>query len=120
MGVSPALVVSASTSVEVEVRGVRSAQPAPHPLPGSDSSGERDDTQIQLPAPSVTEDEVKVQWEPPGETAVYRFLNQQGELVLQVPSQQMLNLAVDIAQELDQNAAPEQARGSTGGNNHGH
>jgi len=60
-----------------------------------------------------------VQWEPPGETAVYRFLNQQGTLVLQVPPQQVLNLAVEIAQELDKDAAPKESTGGAGGKNHG-
>jgi hypothetical protein len=60
-----------------------------------------------------------VQWEPPGEIAVYRFVDQQGTLVLQVPPQQVLNLALEISQELAQEAAPK-AAGIEGGKNHGH
>jgi hypothetical protein len=48
----------------------------------------------------VAEDEVKVQWESPGNIAVYEFLDQNGSLVLQIPPQQILNLARDISQEL--------------------
>lgn len=60
-----------------------------------------------------------MQMEPPGEIAVYQFVNQQGTLVLQVPPQPVLNLAVEISQELAQEAAPK-AAGIEGEKDHGH
>ena len=119
MSVSPALVVFPSTAVDVEEAGVRPAQAAPQPVAGSAPSGESGSAQVHSPQASLAEDEVKVQWEPPGEIAVYRFLNQQGTLVLQVPPQQVLNLAVEIATELDKETAPQPATASAGGKNHG-
>lgn len=50
------------------------------------------------------QDEVKLQFEPPGEIAVYQFVDQHGTLILQVPPQQMLDLARQISQELAQEA----------------
>jgi len=119
MSVSPALVLPPSTEVAVEVGEVRSAQPVVQPLPGSDSFGETGGAQSHAPQTDIAQDEVKVQWEPPGEIAVYRFLNQQGALVLQVPPQQVLNLAVEIAAELEKEAAPRPISGSTGGKDNG-
>jgi|SRR5579862_4260771 len=66
-------------------------------------------------AAAGAQDVVKVQMEPPGETAVYEFMNQQGTLILQVPPQSELNLARQISQELTQEAATIQ-----GEKNHGH
>jgi hypothetical protein len=65
---------------------------------------------------SGPQDEVKVQIEPPAEIPVYQFVNQQGVLVLQVPPQQMLNIAQDISQEL----ATEKSAAIEGGKDHGH
>jgi hypothetical protein len=65
-----------------------------------------------------------MQLEPPGEIAVYQFVNQQGTLILQVPSEQILSLARQIAEELAVAAEPKQLAGSaaqgTGGKDSGH
>jgi hypothetical protein len=64
-------------------------------------------------------DEVKLHWQPPGETAVYQFLNQKGSVILQVPSEQELNLGREISQELAQ-AAIKEAATVEGGKANGH
>lgn len=69
--------------------------------------------------PDLAGDEVKVQWESPGEIAVYKFLDQEGTLVLQVPPQPVLDLALAISQELDQEAA-ERTPALEGGKENGH
>lgn len=66
------------------------------------------------------QDEVKVQIELPAEIAVYQFVNQQGTLVLQVPPQQVLNIARDISQELAQEAITEKSAAIEGGKEYGH
>jgi hypothetical protein len=78
-------------------------------LPGSGgaSSGEIPRTQTTPAVIASQQDEVKVQFEPPGDIPVYQFVNQQGSLVLQVPSQQLLSLALQISQELAKEVAAE-------------
>ena len=80
---------------------------------------ENDGPQIGASQSSNAQDEVKVQMEPPGEIAVYQFLNQYGTLVLQVPPQQWLDLAQSISKELAQEAAPH-AASIEKGEDHGH
>ena len=96
--------------------GARSA------LPGSGSGSIGESNQIEN-GPSViasSQDEVKVQIEPPAEIPVYQFVNQQGVLVLQVPPQPMLNIARDISQEQVQKAITEKSAAIEGGKDHGH
>jgi hypothetical protein len=68
---------------------------------------------------SAAQDEVKMQMEPPGEIAVYQFLNQYGTLLRRVPPRQWLDLAQSISKELAQEAAP-QAAPIEKGEDHGH
>jgi hypothetical protein len=98
---------------------VRPEQPTPLPLPGSDPARENGTTQNHTAQSSSTQDEVKVQMEPPGDIMVYRFLDQNGTLVLQVPPQQWINLAQEISQELEQEGASKQATAIEGGKNNG-
>jgi hypothetical protein len=65
------------------------------------------------------QDEVKLQWEPPNETAVYQFVDHQGSLIVQVPSMQELNQAREISQELAQESAPKEAPAVEGAKNNG-
>jgi hypothetical protein len=119
MSVSPALGSQPSTEAQAEQGKTRAEQSQTFPPSGSASTGEISQSQ-NLPAEDVIpHDEVKVQIEPPGEIAVYQFVNQQGTLVLQVPPQPVLNLAVQISQELAQEAAPK-AAAIEGGKDHGH
>jgi hypothetical protein len=98
-----------STESQDEPAVVRLGQGAPQSISGSGSLRENDGPQTGASHPSAAQDEVKVQMEPPGEIAVYQFLNQDGTLVLQVPPQQWLELAQSISKELAQEAAPHAA-----------
>jgi hypothetical protein len=118
--VSSALVFPAATETQAAPGPVRAEQPTPVPVPGSDPAAESGRPQDQTVHASAAQDEVKVQMEPPGEIMVYRFLDQNGTLVLQVPPQQWINLAQAINQELEQEAAPKPATAIEGGKNDGH
>jgi hypothetical protein len=120
MSVSSTLILPGSPEAQVEPGQVRVEQPTSQPVPGSDPPGEIDGSQSHVSLSSSVQDEVKVQMEPPGEIAVYKFLDQNGTLVLQVPSQQLLDLAQAIDQELAQEAAPKRVSGAEGGNGDGH
>jgi len=120
MSVSPTLILPGSAQAQAEQGQVRVEQPASQPLPGSDPAAERSSSESQPSRSNLPQDEVKVQMEPPGEIAVYKFLDQNGTLLLQVPPQQLLDLAQAIYQELAQEAAPKKASGVEGGNDNGH
>jgi hypothetical protein len=98
---------------------VRAEQALTFPPSGSESTGESKQSQKAPDLTPAPQDEVKVQVEPPGEIPVYQFVNQQGELVLQVPPQPVINLALAISQEQAQEAAPKGPAGSEGGENNG-
>jgi hypothetical protein len=120
MSTTPILMVPVSTEMQVDPGQMRAQQPVSKPILGSDSTGENPGSQTQPSRSSSAQDEVKVQWEPPGEIAVYRFLDQNGTLVLQVPPQQRLNLAEEISQKLAKEAAPKPVAGMEGGKENGH
>jgi hypothetical protein len=84
-----------------------------------DSYRKTGDPQNPPAAASDPQDEVNVQFEPPGNIAVYQFVNQQGTLVLQVPAQPVLNLARDISQELAEEAATRESATTEGGKDNG-
>lgn len=106
MGVGSVLAITPSAESNAELAVVRLAQPITQPVSGSDPSRENNSQPTPKSQSSAQQDEVKVQIEPPGTIAVYQFLNQDGNLVLQVPPQQWLNLAQQIAKELAQESAP--------------
>ena len=118
MNVSPALVFQPSTESPVASGARRAAQATPPSIPGTAPSGENGSAQVSSPRSTPVQDVVKVQLEPPGEIVVYQFVDQQGTIVLQVPPQQLLNLAQQISQELARKP-PSQAA-SPGGNDNGH
>jgi hypothetical protein len=89
-------------------------------IPGNGSARESETSPAQIVLSNSVQDEVKVQMEPPGEIAVYQFVDQQGSLVLQVPPQQIVNLAQAIAQELEKEAAPQAPLAREPGGQHGH
>jgi hypothetical protein len=90
------------------------------PISGNGPPRHADEAPIHLSQPSGAQEEVKVRVEPPGEIAVYQFLNQDGTLVLQVPPQQWLNLAQEISKELAREAAPKPPATIEKGQNDGH
>jgi len=116
MNTGPVQVFSPPTELQVDQGGVRS-QGLPLPGSGSVLTGEISNSQNSPPVFARPPDEVKVQFEPPGEITVYQFVDQYGDVILQVPTQQLLNLARQIAQELAEEAAPV---GSAGGKDNGH
>ena len=119
MSVSSALIFPPSTEGPVERGSVRAEAPS---IPGSGDGSEWEKTAVQSPPAEIpsTEDAVKVQWNTPDQIVVYQFVTQQGSLILQVPSEQMLNLASQISQELAQEAAPKPPVGISGGKDNGH
>ncbi|HTU40741.1 MAG TPA: hypothetical protein VMF10_03465 [Candidatus Aquilonibacter sp.] len=107
MSVSSVLMFPPSTESQDEPAVVRPAQAASRSISGRDSLRESDGPEIDASPSNAAQDEVKVQMEPPGEIAVYQFLNQYGNVILQVPPQQVLDLAQSISKELAQEAAPQ-------------
>ena len=93
----------------------RAEQPRLIPEAGASSNGETQHSRNVPFAAASPEDEVKVQWDQSDQVVVYQFINQQGSLILQVPSEQMLNIARDISQELAQATAPKPSAGTEGG-----
>jgi hypothetical protein len=118
MNSGPVLVFSPPTESQVEKGEVRAQLPL---LPGSGntSTAEIGLSESSYPFTAGSQDEVKVHMEPPGEIAVYQFVNQQGTLILQVPPQPLLNLANQISQELAQEAAPKESVELEGGQGNG-
>jgi|ERR1700722_2635140 len=122
MSVSPAFGSQFSTEPQADQGNVRVEKSPPQTFPPSENESNGEDSHTQTAATPVPrgQDEVKLQWQPPGETAVYQFVNQQGTLILQVPSEQELNLSRDISQELAQQEAPKaQAAAGEGGKDNG-
>jgi hypothetical protein len=118
MSVSSALIFPPSTEDPVERGSVRAEAPS-IPGTGSGSSGENDQAPIAPSQVSSSEDAVKVQWDTSDQIVVYQFVNQQGTLILQVPSEQMLNVASQISQELAQEGVLKKPVGGAGGKDHG-
>jgi hypothetical protein len=107
MSVIPAVTLSPSTDPQVERAAVRSEQLRIIPSSGGPANGETPNIKTIAQPTASSADEVKVQWDQTDQVVVYQFINQQGSLVLQVPSEQLLNLARDISQELTQEAVPK-------------
>lgn len=107
MSVNSALIFPPAAVYPVESGGVR-AEALSIPGSGTSSTGEISRQQIAPELPGSPQDAVKVQWDKPDQIVIYQFVNQQGTLILQVPSEQMLNLAHQISQELAQEALPKE------------
>jgi hypothetical protein len=118
MSVSSALIFPPSTEGPVERGSVRADRPT-IPGAGNGSSGESSPAQSAAAEAPSLEDAVKVQWDSSDQIVIYQFINQHGSLILQVPSEQMLNLASQISQELGKEAAPKEPVGGAGGKGHG-
>jgi hypothetical protein len=114
-----AIPTSIGSQVEqVRVQVAQAARTVPQSVSGRAPSGENGSPQNFTSRAGPAPDEVKVQLEPPGEIVVYQFVDQHGRVVLQVPPQQLLDLAQQISQELEPKP-PSQPSGG-GGNNDGH
>ena len=114
MNVGPVLAFQPSTELQVAPGTVPGRQTLLAPAPGSGSTGENQRSQNAPAAAFSPQDVVKVQLEPPGEIVVYQFVDQQGTVVLQVPPQQLLDLAQQISKELARDIPFQSA--SEGGN----
>jgi hypothetical protein len=121
MSVSPTLTSPPSTELQAEPGQVRveGSPPQTFPFSGNEATGEDSQAQSASGLAPRGQDEVKLQWQPPGETPVYQFVNQEGTLILQVPSEQELNLSREISQELAREEVPKQAPPDEGGSDNG-
>lgn len=94
------------------------------PNPGSASKQEIHLLQSAVHAPEIQRDEVQVQRdsEANGEIVI-RYMDRAGDVILQVPSPQMLNMARAINQDFEHaakvRAAADAAAANEGGDNHG-
>jgi hypothetical protein len=118
MSVGPALRIPASAETQAEPEEVRAV--AQVPSSGGDSYGKPVQPENTAAVSADPQDEVKVQFEPPGEVAVYQFVNQQGGLIVQVPSEQMLSIAREISTALAQEATSKVPVVNEGGKANGH
>jgi len=118
MRVDPALVFPPPAAPPADGAQVRSDVPGP--VPGQSSTTENGSSPNQAAPPEAAQDEVNVQWDSENQIRIYRFLDRQGDLVMQVPSEQMVNLAREIQQQLLQEAAAHRATGNGGGKPNGH
>jgi methyl coenzyme M reductase beta subunit len=99
---------------------VRAEQVSFLPASGSASIGEISGSQNAPAVAASPQDEVKVQWDETDQVEIYQFVNQQGSLILQVPSEQLLSLARQISQELVQEAAAQASAAVEGEKDRGH
>jgi hypothetical protein len=118
MSVGPALRILASAETQAESEEVRAV--AQVSSLGEDSYGKTVGPENAPAVAADLQDEVKVQIEPPAEIAVYQFTSQDGSLIVQVPSEQMLHIARDISQELAQEGITEKSAVTEGGHDNGH
>jgi len=98
------------------------SDPPPPPKVDSVQIQESQRTKSAAPVPMFPQDEVKVQYDKQlKEELIYQFLDtQSGAEFMQVPSQQVLNVAHRIFQELSTEAARQAAAPqNAGGKNHG-
>jgi hypothetical protein len=120
MKVSPEPVFPPSTASAVDRAQVRSPENLPIPFPGKHSTTGNDAALKAASTAARTQDEVKLQWDSQDQIAIYQFIDPQGKLVVQVPSEQMVNLAREISRQLIQEAAPHPATANRGGKPNGH
>ena len=134
MRIDPVLVfppVSDPPVAQSRVRPEASARSTPNPVNDAPPQPKVNQVQVQenrntkstAPAPMFPQDEVEVQYDKQlKEELIYQFLDiQSGKEFLQVPSQQVLNVAHRIFQELSSEAARQSAPApqNTGGKTHG-
>ena len=131
MSINPA--TDARTTIEAESASVRfyaggpaspQLQPSPVPNSGARPKQEVPNASTSSQLAEMPEDEVQVQQDSQTNgRIVIRYLDQAGDLILQVPSSQVLGLARAIDQALQQQAQARTKNGTEGGeggNAHGH
>lgn len=121
MSVSPAQTFPPPAENEADPGKVRAVAPQTFPPTENASAKEAQAPQSTYENESDPgQDEVKLQWNSEERLPVYQFVNQRGTLILQVPSQQLIDLAHDISEELAQEEAPKSTPVVEGGQHHGH
>lgn len=117
MSSGPLFAFRPSTVSQVEPGEMRLRQTST-PTPESGSTGENKPPRPSPVFTPIHQDVIKVQLKPPGEIVVFQFVDQQGTVVLQVPPQQMIELAQQISEELTQK--PSSQTVAEGGKSNGH
>jgi len=129
MSINPAQGISPTEKAQADAEALRAeqAQPSAPAIPISGTSPKQEASQARNASPSseLPQDEVQVQRDSGADGAiVIKYVDRFGDLVLQVPSSQVLGVARAIDQELAQEAkARAVADGqtdNTGGKGHGH
>jgi hypothetical protein len=99
---------------------VRSLKNLPLPFPGNHLTAGNGPSPDPVSTVALGRDEVRLQWDSQDQIAIYQFIDPQGELVVQVPSEQMVNLAREISRQLLQEAKPHTATANAGGKPNGY
>lgn len=129
MSINPAQGISPTEKVQADAERLRAepVHPSAAATPISGTSPKQEPTQSRKESLSteLPQDEVQVQRDSEaGGAIVIKYVDRFGDLVLQVPSSQVLGVARAIDQELEQEAkARAEASGptdNTGGKDYGH
>lgn len=120
MSVGPTATFPPPTESQIGPGKVREAPPQTFPPLGNTSAGEGEQPQSAPVVRADQQDEVKLQWDTSDRIEVYQFVNQQGSLIVQVPSEQMLSIAREISTALAQEATPKEPAVNEGGKANGH
>lgn len=101
---SPSVVDAHESGIEV-----RPAQPRGSTL-GNSPFREVVKPPDNAPIPPTVQDEVKLQWDSSDQVRIYQFVNQQsGALILQVPSEEVLNVDRGIQESLQNESLQREA-----------
>jgi hypothetical protein len=119
MSVSPTATFPPPTESQIGPEKVREAPTQTFPPSGNASAGEGERPQSAPVPPADPQDEVKLQWDTSDRIEVYQFVNQQGSLIVQVPSEQMLSIAQEISAALAREATPKEPVINEGGKANG-
>jgi hypothetical protein len=119
MSLSPAATFLPPAESQAGAGKVRETPPQTFPPSGNASQAEGERPQSATVQPAGPQDEVKLQWDTSDRVEIYQFVNQQGSLIVQVPSEQMLAIARQISEALAHEAAPKEPVAIEGGKDHG-
>jgi hypothetical protein len=117
---------AAASVAEANPRRRPSPTPEENVVPpdqGTSPKPEARSVQSAAASTELPEDEVQVQRETGGDEIVVRYMDHAGNLVLQVPSSQVLDLAKAISQDLEKQAqarVDREANPGQGEQTHGH
>jgi hypothetical protein len=118
MSVSPTATFPPPADPQAVAGRVRET-PQTFPPSGNSSTGEAEPVQGASVRSLEPQDEVKLQWDTSDRVEIYQFMDQQGSLIVQVPSEQMLSIAREIAQTFAQESALKEPAPTEGGKGNG-